>query len=131
MSDPLYEEAKHAVAEVQTLRARLAECERERDVAVTEAEIRRLALLVAIGERDAAIRRAATAEGKLRETTYAALAARGQGEADTVARIVAWLTSEKDKHVGVRGHHAAGMRSSLRLAAANIESGAWRGKEQA
>lgn len=89
-------------------------------------------------ERDAAIARVAAAEGKLRETTYAALAAREQGEADTVARIVAWLDDpegEPISHEMLRGYglqdYSQRVETCRDMFAEMIKAGAWRGKEQA
>lgn len=95
-------------------------------------------LAAAIRERDAAIQRAALAEGKLRETTYAALAAREQGEADTVARIVAWLDDVEGYPIGAGTLRDFGLQDFANrvdafreLFAGALRCGAWRGKEGA
>ena len=142
--DQVDADATRARADAGTLRARLAECERERDefhamlksvvdyaaddmgtgiraVIGADAPLRVVRSLRA--ERDAAIQRAATAEGKLRETTYAALAARGQAEADTVAGIANYVRRRDPAQVPYPDLCAS--------IADRIESYAWRGKEGA
>lgn len=188
MTDEIRRMRDAHAAVVNTLRARLAECERERDALRADRDEERLlharlskeyhdatrrvcaslagqvetltkerdaairerdealasahGLTLLVGdmaaERDAAIQRAARAEGKLRETTYAALAAREQGEADTVARIVAWLDDpegEPISHEMLRGYglqdYSQRVETCRDMFAEMIKAGAWRGKEQA